>query len=186
MLVSFSGAQSSGKTTLLNRCKQSNLRNCFFVDEVTRYVKRKSGESINEDGTDMTQLLIINTHIENSYLAKDPAYNDIILDRCILDGVVYTEWLFENGSISDWVYEYSKNIFYKLIDELDIIFYTDPSIPLVDDGERSVNKQFRDQIIYKFEKYIIKYNIPVTVLNGNVEERMNTILKTINNYEKET
>lgn len=183
MLVSFSGAQSTGKSTLLEKCKPI-LPSWHFVEEVTRYVKRKYGENINEDGTDMTQLLIINNHIENTYLDKDPAYGDIMLDRCILDGVIYTEWLFEQGTISDWVYEYSKNIFYKIKDSLDVIFYTDPSIPLVDDGERSINKKFRDQIIYKFEKYIIKYDIPVVMLHGDVDSRMQTILETINNEKK--
>lgn len=182
MLVSFSGAQSSGKTTLLNECKE-RLSDWRFVDEVTRYVNKKYGETINEDGTDMTQLLIINNHIDNNYLPKINSQFSYILDRCILDGVVYTEWLFENGKVSDWVYEYSKNIFLKIKDNVDIIFYTDPDIPIVDDGVRSTNQNFRNDIIKIFEKYIVKYNVDVTILKGSVEERMNTILKTIKDYE---
>ena len=184
MLASFSGAQSSGKTTLLNKCKEE-LTDWYFVDEVTRYVHRKYGESINEDGTDMTQLLIINNHIENNYLPRtvSESQSNFILDRCILDGVVYTEWLFENGKVSEWVYDYSKNVFLKIKDDIDVIFYTDPNIPVVDDGVRSTNQKFRDDIIRKFEKYIVKYNVEVTILAGDVNERMNTILETIKEYE---
>ena len=184
MLISFTGAQSSGKTTLLKECKSNLNGNWCYVDEVTRYVRRRYGEQINEGGTDMTQLLIINNHIENTYLPRvmpENHYDGVMLDRCILDGVVYTEWLYENGKVSKWVYDYSRKVFKKIIPKVDIIFYTDPSIPIKDDGERSTSKKFRDEIIKKFNTYIKKYNMPIVVLKGTVEERMKTILENIGN-----
>ena len=39
MIVSFTGAQSTGKTTLLNILKEKN-KDIKFVDEVTRRIKR--------------------------------------------------------------------------------------------------------------------------------------------------
>ena len=184
MLISFTGAQSTGKTTLLKECKSTLKGQWCYVDEVTRYVRKRYNEKINEGGTDMTQLLIINTHIENTYLKSnlpENYYDGVILDRCILDGIVYTEWLYKNGKVNKWVFDYAKEVFKKLIGSVDLIFYTDPSIPIKDDGERSTSKKFRRDIIKLFKKYIKKYNMPVVTVKGTVEERMNTILENIGN-----
>ncbi len=184
MTISFTGAQSTGKTTLLNKCKSELKGNWWYVDEVTRFVKKRYGEQINESGTDMTQLLIINTHITNSYLDTIflEQYSDgVVLDRCILDGVVYTEWLYNNGKVSKWVFDYAKRIFKKIIGKVDIIFYTDPSIPIIDDGERSTSLKFRNDIIDLFEKYIKKYKMPIVKVKGDIDTRMKKILETLGN-----
>ena len=65
MLVSFTGAQSTGKTTLLDVCAKAVLNDdvihqpvnhWVFVPEVTRMIKRTHNVDINEQGTDDTQL----------------------------------------------------------------------------------------------------------------------------------
>ena len=40
MIVSFSGAQSTGKTTLLNKIRGLNPFDINYVDEVTRRIKQ--------------------------------------------------------------------------------------------------------------------------------------------------
>ena len=52
---------------------------------------------------------------------------------------------------------------------------------LVDDGERSIDKQFRDDIISSFD-YRIKSLNNVVVLSGTVEERLETVKKTFEKY----
>ena len=65
MIVSFTGAQSTGKTTLLNELKKwKELEGYVFIDEITRNVS-KLGMNINEKGDDATQTAIMNAHIEN-------------------------------------------------------------------------------------------------------------------------
>ena len=68
--------------------------------------------------------------------------------------------------------------------KIDIIFYTEPEVPLVDDGERSVDVEFRDGIVKLFEEAIKHFKIPVVRLSGNMKERMTTIYKTLDNYGK--
>jgi nicotinamide riboside kinase len=179
-LISFTGAQSSGKTTLLKKCKKQLPGKWFFVDEVTRLVKKEYNVNINEDGNDITQLLIINKHIENTCLLNtlDSSYDGIILDRCIVDGLVYTQWLYENGNVSTWVYEYALKVYDLLISKLDVIFYTDPNIPLRDDGERSTDIQFRDDMIKKFE-LLNGHNCKYNILSGSIKERFNSIKNII-------
>lgn len=178
MRVSFTGAQSTGKTTLLNKCKEV-YKDYKFVDEVTRYVRKTYDVKINEVGGTETQLYILAEHIKN-HLRQD---ENLILDRCILDGYVYTKYQVINGKVSEQVLHAFNGVYGVLIDKLDYIFYTDPSdVKLVDDGERSVDLNFRSDIIDMFEDLISYKMSPsnrkkVIRLSGTVEERMKTIAK---------
>ena len=197
MLISFTGAQSTGKTTLLKECCGNPLfRKYHCVPEVTRKVAREQHVDINEAGDDITQLFILNEHLHNHYITG-PA----LLDRCILDGWVYTDYLFSQGKVSQWVKEYAGRLYDKLISQLDIIFYTDPQdVPIEDDGQRSIDRKFRSDIIREFEFEFINgdfdesldfdepsYGTPVLVrLEGNVNTRMETILDTVKKYDNST
>jgi thymidylate kinase len=177
MIVSFSGVQCSGKSTLLKACQEHYGDRFEFVEEVTRLVKREFNVPINEEGTGLTQSLIINKHIENVLKYRN---KDVILDRCILDGVCYTGYLHLEGSVPSWVFDYSKHVFEKLITMYDVIFYTNPyDIELVDDGERSTSKEFRFNMITTFEHVMRRYDDllkdKLVKLSGTVEERMEAI-----------
>jgi thymidylate kinase len=183
MLISFSGVQSSGKTTLLKACKEIYNDRFEFVDEVTRLVKREFNVPINEEGTGLTQCLITNKHIENVLRFRET--KGAILDRCILDGLCYTGYLHIEGSVPRWVFDYTKNVFKKLITQYDVIFYTDPyDVALIDDGERSTDVEFRNKMIETFEQAIVSYNDllenKLVRLKGTVEERMEAIKIRLN------
>ena len=177
MKISFTGAQSTGKTTLLEAIKQNQeFRYKYeFIDEITRRMVKK-GLKINEAGNDTTQLLIINEHIKNLL------YENVIMDRCIVDGAVYTDWLHWEGKVSNWVWQYSLNVFDQYVDRYDIIFYLKPEFDIVDDGVRSMNTTFRDGIVETFERYIKHVKTPVVVLTGSVEERLEQFYNTIKNH----
>ena len=157
------------------------FRKYNFVPEITRSLKKKYNLDINENGDDLTQLITVNSHLYN-YL--DHKGRDVILDRCILDGLVYTTYQYHTKKVSKEIYNYSEYLFKKLIGELDIILYTEPDIPLVDDGERSVNKEFRDIIVNLFEEAIDHYKLNVIRLSGSVDKRMETIYNIVDNYGK--
>ena len=76
-----------------------------------------------------------------------------------------------------------NGVFGVLMDKLDYVFYTDPSdVKLVDDGERSVDFKFRDDIIDLFEDLILYKMSPrnrekIIRLKGSIEQRMKTIEK---------
>jgi nicotinamide riboside kinase len=178
MRVSFAGAQSTGKTTLLNKCKEV-YKDYKFVDEVTRYVRKTYDVKINEIGGTETQLYILAEHIKNHLRVEE----NLMLDRCILDGYVYTKYQVVNGKVSEQVLHAFNGVFGVLVDKLDYIFYTDPAdVKLVDDGERSMDYKFRDDIIFLFEDLIgfkmsPKNREKVVRLKGTVDQRMNTIEK---------
>lgn len=165
MKIAIAGAQSTGKSTLLNALKQE-YSNIQFIEEITRELKAQ-GYKINEGGNDDTQIQIMNLHKKYSTLSED-----VIYDRCALDGIVYTQYLYDNGNISEEVYQTSLEIFEEIINRYDKICYLKPEFDIVDDGERSTNKSFRDDIVDLFEQYIDMYNLDVIVLTGSVEERI--------------
>lgn len=176
MLISFSGAQSTGKSTLLNILKDNNS-DIFIVDEVTRKIKRKFNMPINEDGGDLTQYMIMNDHIENVY--RKTYAEHTILDRCAVDGIVYTDWLVRQDKVSKVIYDAALKVYSHLVSEYDVVFYTNPhDVPLVDDGERSADINFRNDIIELFEGYLPDLNNVVT-LSGTVEERLKIVKEAL-------
>jgi len=184
MIVSFTGAQSTGKSTLLERCRgDAKFKSYEFEPEVTRWVKKTYDLSINEDGDEFTQLAILNRHMHNYLTYKD---KDVILDRCILDGLVYTRYLHCSGKVGADVMEYASYLYRKLVDKMDVIFYTEPDIPLVDDGERSIDVEFRNNIIDIFERVLASAEVSTKVvrLKGSVENRMKVVYNKIENYGK--
>ena len=182
MIISFTGAQSTGKTTLLNLIRDKNY-DFNYVDEVTRRIKREYNLPINEGGGDITQSMIMADHIANVYKKGD--HDVTVLDRCAVDGVVYTQWLYNNGQVEKATLDHAKLIFEMLIEEYDAIFITSPvDVELVDDGERSTNIEFREDIQSLFDMYIGHLMVDnkdenVFVVAGTVEERMNYIQKVL-------
>ena len=188
MIFSFTGAQCTGKTTLLKHLYKENGDYPFvFIPEVTRLVKREYNMPINESGDDLTQMLIMTEHVRNIF--RDRADHIVrgihqILDRCALDGIVYSHYLLDKGKINRATYDACDLIYKKLINKYDVIFYTShEDVELVDDGERSVDKIFREDIIGLFDMYM-QYNIiekgpRVVHLEGTVKERLKTIKSTL-------
>ena len=142
---------------------------------------------INESGDDLTQMLIMTEHVRNIF--RDGADRLVrgvhqIFDRCALDGIVYSHYLLDKGKINRATYDACDLIYKKLINKYDVIFYTShEDVELVDDGERSVDKIFREDIIGLFDMYM-QYNIiekgpRVVHLEGIVEERLKNIKSTL-------
>lgn len=174
MLVTFIGAQSTGKTTLFNELlKNKNLTDVFtFVTETTRTVQ-KSGLKINEDGDMHTQEAIMKMHEENIKLPN------AFLDRSAVDCYVYSLYLAETGKLTSDDVAKLHFQFKDLLPSYDVIFYIEPEFSIVDDGVRSVNTSFRDRVASLFKDVIKDYNIEIVKLSGTVEQRMQTIYNTL-------
>jgi nicotinamide riboside kinase len=171
MKIGITGAQSVGKTTLLNALRSEKLFKDYVIcDEVTRRVK-SYGLPINEEGTDITQRLIMNEHIVNVFM-----YGNMLTDRTALDGLVYSAYLYNKNQISANTLKYVREVFNKVWHSYDYVFYIEPEFEIVDDGVRSINKQFRDEIAELFEYVIEKENLSMLRVKGSVRNRVNTII----------
>lgn len=176
-LFTFTGAQSTGKTTLLNKVKELYPNRFEYVTEVTRRIQRL-GISINDDAKnyDLTQSLIIGDHLINYmkvHEQREENVTDILLDRCIVDGYIYTKYFYDQDKVSRTVMDFAEYWFKELTPKYDVIFYTNPSnVKLVDDGVRSTSSGFRERIIELYNtEFIDKYD-NICTLNGSVEERI--------------
>ena len=174
MKVGITGAQSVGKTTLLNALRsEKKFKQYAICDEVTRELI-KLGLDINEAGSDLTQELIMQQHVFNAFM-----YNDMLTDRTALDGLVYTTYLHLHGKVSSDTLERVRTIYDKIIHEYDYIFYIPPEFNIVDDGVRSIDPTFRDQIVELFEGYITEMPREIVRLSGSVRERLDQIMKVL-------
>lgn len=177
MKIAISGAQSVGKTTLIEALTQDDRFKGFQVrGEITRTLQ-KQGLPINEEATLDTQLLILNEHIRNLLLFPKES---IILDRCLLDGIVYTKYFLSQEHLAfqehaRWLDVYISSIADRYLPRYDYIFYIDPEFDIEDDGVRSTSVVFRDTILSLFEQYIEVYKAPIIKVTGSVQRRVEMI-----------
>lgn len=181
MRIGISGAQSVGKTTLMNAMRSEHkFKRWRVCDEVTRRVS-SYGLPINENGNDLTQRLIMQEHIANVFM-----YDKFIADRTALDGYVYTKWLYSHGKVKSSTLQTVREIFKKVQPYYDIQFYIRPEFEVENDGVRSINLEFRDEIVKLFDLTIKDYELPVHVITGSVRERIDQILKVIDEQSTKT
>ena len=174
MKIGITGAQSTGKTTLLNALRSEP---CFkeysICDEVTRRVQSYN-LPINEMGNDTTQRLIMQEHIVNVFM-----HDDLITDRTALDGLVYTRYLFEQGRLKEDTLKYAEDVFERVWFQYDYVFFIEPEFSIEDDGVRSIDLKFRDSIVSYFHNEIVERKLNVVYITGSVRQRVNTVLTTV-------
>jgi len=173
MRIGITGAQSVGKTTLLNALRSEKLfsENKFVIcDEVTRRVK-SYGLPINEDGTDITQHLIMNEHIVNVFM-----HDRMLTDRTVLDGLVYTTYLYKHTKVNVQTVAYATEVFNRVWKQYDHVFYIQPEFDVADDGVRSVDVNFRNEIADMFDAIIINKKLTLHQVKGSVRNRVNLIM----------
>lgn len=171
MRIGITGAQSVGKTTLLNALRSEKFFTSYTIcDEVTRRV-RSYGLPINEDGTGITQRLIMNEHIYNVFM-----FDKMLTDRTALDGLVYTSYLTKKGRVDASVLKHVRQVFDRVWRKYDHVFYIEPEFDIVDDGVRSVDKNFRDEIAELFDSVIEKEKLSMTRVKGSVRNRVDTVI----------
>ncbi len=172
MKIGFSGANSTGKTTLaLELSKQFDIP---CIHGITRRVAKRF--PINEAGdNECTQLAVMLEHFD--VLTK----RDFIADRTILDCTAATDHLL--GS-NHYLTKAFCDIVSARISEYDLLIYTPIEFPLTDDGERSTNEEFReamDHYIAGFFSKLASNNKNVIKVTGSVEERLEQIAKAFPN-----
>lgn len=177
MRIGITGAHSVGKTTLLNALRsEKQFKNYSICNEVTRWVK-KFNISINEDGSDRSQELIMMKHVYNVYM-----HENMITDRISLDGIVYSDYLYTNNKLSLECFENAINVHNKIMkaNSYNHIFFIEPEFPIEDDKVRSTDIIFQEEINKLFNQYILNQNIKVHKISGSVRERVNQVLEVVN------
>ena len=178
--IAFTGPGCSGKTTLI-KCldfnKFINGQVCH-INSHTRELKHK-GFPINSEGSDDTQIMITLKHYEN---VKNDLGMNCIFDRCVLDGFVYTKWLWRKNQVSNYVKNFAEGVYLNNIKKYDILFYCVPDFEYTKDKDRNSNEQDIEVIkaIYDDEIRILENTLygketRIVRLTNSVEERKKVV-----------
>ena len=166
--IALVGASSTGKTTVYELLK-NRLTDYRFINESTRTVKRY-GFPINEEGTSETQLAISNFHLE-ALLSP----NNLLLDRGYIDLIVYTRHM----DVSPFTRNYIEDTFERVHKEYTHYIYFPIEFAAVDDGERSVNEEWRKTIDEEFRNILGDLDQPYLTVTGSPLQRVEQILNFI-------
>lgn len=176
MKIAFTGAQGTGKTTLMKEFMNDWWKGYTFHDSPTRKLKER-GFEINKSGTSETQLELIKIHAENLTV------KDFMADRCIIDCYVYGKYQYLTNKIDEETMLALDEALIELAPQYDIIFYLKPEFAIEDDGVRSTDEQFRDDIADLFEETInlleTKFDVNIVRVTGSVKDRARQCIKAI-------
>jgi nicotinamide riboside kinase len=182
MKIALSGTQCVGKTTVLNQIERLPFFDtyAFYKGSKTQEIK-DYGLSHSEDANEYTQIIILSNMIKDAHLNE---YLNSVTDRCILDNLVYSKYLFDRKKISEELFKVIYNSCLDLIKKYDFIFVLQPNIKLVSNNYRSLDEQYRLDINEIFNYYINHfahqgiYNIIKVEQKENVD-RINFMIKKI-------
>jgi nicotinamide riboside kinase len=165
----FTGTQSTGKSTILQYYKEKGVN---VVTEVVRNLSKTKGVKVNELGDEEGQKIIFETY--KDILSNT---NNYISDRSMIDVAAYTQYLVCKGAIH-------PSILWEQLAELDdfvndnpdaVFFYFPIEFPVVDDGFRSLDEEFRKNIDNNIKNILDSRGIPYIEVRGTVDERINLI-----------
>jgi thymidylate kinase len=172
MRYALTGSHGVGKTSVINGIED------FLIDKgiacITNSSKARSikalGFKINDKADDITELLIASNHISN--FSKDNWF----ADRCIIDTWAYALWNYGNGLINGKTFHTIDHLAVKFVALFDEIFYIPIEFPMVEDGIRVNDENYRKVIDEKIRSFLQTYKKDnYHILSGCVDDRVDKI-----------
>ena len=187
-VIAFSGAQNSGKTTLMGelglalRSKGFNVQIGYNLPSDDKSISRRSkrlGFTINEETQFESQY-----HILLSYLVTDlETRKHAEINRC--DFVIYDRSIWDVAPYSKRVMtDEQYSLIYNMLEThhrlypTDYLIYCKP-VPFFDDGHRSINGDFQREIVNQFE-VTLKDKLTFVLDNKPVDKRIDDVLGWLN------
>jgi nicotinamide riboside kinase len=180
MRIAFTGAQGTGKTTLI-KALSNYLPNYIINEELVRSLVKTSKVKINKEADDASQNIITTEHlrtaVESYYSNKN-----VIFDRCVLDSFVYAKESYNHNLISKSCVEYAASVI-DIINKYypyDIVIYIPPKLDLVEDGVRDTNIEYRDNIDSIFREVITWHKCNHVLTSVKLSDRINEVVNIVN------
>ena len=174
MKIAIIGTHCSGKTSLCNKMYSSLwFEDYTFTQEPMREVARL-GFKVNENADDAAQLAMVGLHLNN--LLK----RNIVSDRSLLDAYIYAKYIREHsGVVSAETLEFIERIMKHNLHRYNLLVLCEPEFKVVNDGFRSTDDNFRNEIHQMFLDAIKWLKLDVLTVNGNTEERYKKVIKVV-------
>lgn len=180
MYIHFTGAQGTGKTTLLNQLVGESIKfdsgiNIHTITNVVRNLVRREGVQINKKGNSASQNLIFNEYLK-IFNGIDTNI-DWVSDRSLIDVVAYTKYLYEHKKASKKCYESQLQSLKLWCEEnlrvKDTLFVYFPiEFEVVNDGVRSLDEDYRKEIDKNIKDILTDINVNYYIIEGSQDERL--------------
>lgn len=182
MRIYITGAHGVGKSTTIKLLRRVPFFRKMKLVPSAREKIKAAGLTHSENATALTQELYMNHCLEHS----DDLDN--IFDRCVIDVMAYTAYLYYDGRIEDDLFKEHLNVideFNKKLGPSDFVFFIRPEFPLPDDGWRSSNVDLQKKVDENIQDILMTFKIPHITLHGNPYRRVFQIVRTtITSYFK--
>ena len=178
MRIAFSGAQGVGKSTICEQLKNKLIsikpnKNIAVIGNISRYLIKQYKINTDVKSNNEDYYLYIAEYIKR--LLNTEA--DIIInDRTLLDSMAHQ--LYNNNASSNY-YAMLREIVRWYLRDIDYYFYIPIQFEMDDDGVRYVDNHHQKEIDKMIMKLLKEFNVEYVVLHGNIENRINIILETI-------
>ena len=172
MRISISGAQGTGKTTLMNFIKSDEaFQNYEKITEIVRSLAAR-GIKVNKEADHYSQCVILEEHYKN--ILK---WNNSITDRSSVDAFVYATWSYINGKFSFKEHKEHESLFLSCVPFYERIFYIPVEFGMENDGFRDTDISYQQEIARLFINTFHRYHIKYDVLTGTTEQRYSNFKK---------
>ena len=158
--LAYIGPHCSGKTTAVMTTAQALSVLGYKVGVGSEYI-RDCPYPINEDGSYISQKWILDMQFIRESILESSDYDYVVMDRCILDPILYSVYLFSIGKITKEEVEALITLAWEYLGKLQmpLLIYCNP-LPLDDDGVRSTNAHFQKYIDTMYRIFLKANNIP--------------------------
>lgn len=173
MRIAISGAQCTGKTTLMKKiCQQAGAlpNNYIVITEIVRTLMAR-GVQINKGADHNSQCRILEEHYRNTL-----KHENFLTDRCSVDAFVYATWDYLQGNYTFEQHKEHERIMLSCLPGYSHFFYLPVEFGMVADGVRDTDEIYQKEIHELFITIYRKYNIPYIELKGAIEERFNRFI----------
>jgi len=158
MKIAFIGTHCNGKTTLVEEFLQKWPMYKRPEKTYRDLIKEKNIPN-NREGTEESQKIILNALIDEVQAAVATGNENLVFDRCVIDNIAYSLWLFDKEKVSEQFIMDCKFLAVQTLKLLDIVFY----LPLRDEIElsekesRDTDPKYREEIDNIFTALVQSY-----------------------------
>lgn len=181
MKIAFTGTHSSGKTTLIKYViEQLKDLDVITIQNITRTIIKR-GFPLGKDSTVDSYMIYVGEQLKSERHTKNQNYNLIISDRTVLDTVAYalSNIQLPRPFIPVYCINMLKEIWLREKDFYDLYVYLPIEFPMVIDGIRDVDEDYRHLVDTNIGNLLQENDINFITLRGTVEERFNLLYNKI-------
>lgn len=183
MRIAISGSFGVGKTTLSKELFQSLKakypnKKIALIDSIDRDLIREKCVSYDKKSAPEDYFIYVAEYVKRLISIK---YDILVQDRTLLDVLAYA---IANKNISDNFLEMMYQLVEWYTKDVDFYFYIPIEFQIEDDGIRTTDLEYQKMIDRLVKYYLDYFRMPYKTLSGNVDERLEQALSTVELYEK--